>query len=34
VSRASITMNHAARAVRESTRAMARAFLTPDQIKP
>lgn len=34
VSRASITMNSAARAVRDSTRAMAKAFLTPDQIKP
>ena len=34
VSRASITMNHAARVVRESMRTMARAFLTPDQIKP
>jgi transcriptional regulator of nitric oxide reductase len=33
VSRASITMNHAARALRDSTRTMARTFLTPDQIK-
>ena len=34
VSRASITMNSAARAVRDASRAMARAFLTPDQTKP
>jgi transcriptional regulator of nitric oxide reductase len=34
VSRASITMNHAARAVRDAARTMARTFLTPDQIKP
>ena len=34
VSRASITMNSAARAVRDATRGMAKAFLTPDQIKP
>jgi hypothetical protein len=33
VSRASITMNHAARALREASRGIARAFLTPDQIK-
>jgi len=33
VSRASITMNSAARAVRDATRTMARAFLSPDQIK-
>ena len=31
VSRASITMNGAARALRDSSRAMAKAFLTPDQ---
>jgi transcriptional regulator of nitric oxide reductase len=34
VSRASITMNSAARAVRDATRGVAKAFLTPDQIKP
>ena len=34
VSRASITMAHAARVLRDSTRTMARTFLTPDQIKP
>ena len=34
VSRASITMNHAARVLRDSTRTMAKTFLTPDQIKP
>lgn len=34
VSRASITMNSAARAVRDASRAMARAFLNPDQTKP
>ncbi|MDO8680634.1 MAG: FMN-binding protein [Acidobacteriota bacterium] len=34
VSRASITMNSAARAVRDATRGMAKAFLTPAQIKP
>ena len=33
VSRASITMNHAARVLRDSTRTMAKTFLTPDQIK-
>jgi transcriptional regulator of nitric oxide reductase len=33
VSRASITVNHAARAVRDASRAMAKAFLTPDSIK-
>jgi transcriptional regulator of nitric oxide reductase len=33
VSRASITMNHAARALRDSARTMAKTFLTPDQIK-
>ena len=33
VSRASITMNGAARALRDSSRAMAKAFLTPDQVK-
>jgi len=32
VSRASITMNHAARVLRDSTRTMAKTFLTPDQI--
>ena len=34
VSRATITMQSAARAVRDATRGMARAFLKPDQIKP
>jgi transcriptional regulator of nitric oxide reductase len=34
VSRASITMAHAARVLRDSTRTMAKTFLTPDQIKP
>jgi transcriptional regulator of nitric oxide reductase len=34
VSRASITMNSAARAVRDSSRAIARALLTPDAVKP
>ncbi len=34
VSRASITMNGAARGLRDATRATARAFLTPGQIKP
>ena len=34
VSRATITMNHAARVLRDSTRTMAKTFLTPDQIKP
>jgi transcriptional regulator of nitric oxide reductase len=34
VSRATITMTSAARAVRDSARAMAKTFLTPDQIKP
>ena len=34
VSRASITMNHAARALRDASRTMAKTFLTPDQIKP
>ena len=33
VSRATITMNSAARALRDASRAMAKAFLTPDQIK-
>ena len=33
VSRASITMNGAARALRDASRAVAKAFLTPDQIK-
>lgn len=33
VSRASITMNGAARALRDSSRAVAKAFLTPDQVK-
>ncbi len=33
VSRASITMNGAARALRDSARAMAKAFLSPDQVK-
>jgi hypothetical protein len=33
VSRASITMNHAARVLRESTRTMAKTFLTPESIK-
>jgi transcriptional regulator of nitric oxide reductase len=33
VSRASITVNHAARALRDSSRTMAKTFLTPDQIK-
>jgi hypothetical protein len=27
-------MNHAARALRDSSRTMAKTFLTPDQIKP
>jgi transcriptional regulator of nitric oxide reductase len=34
VSRASITMNHAARVLRDAPRIMAKTFLTPDQIKP
>ena len=34
VSRASITMNSAARAVRDSSRQIARALLTPDAVKP
>ena len=33
VSRASITINSAARALRDSTRMMARAYLTPDAVK-
>jgi transcriptional regulator of nitric oxide reductase len=33
VSRASITMNGAARALRDSSRAVAKAFLSPDQVK-
>jgi transcriptional regulator of nitric oxide reductase len=33
VSRASITLNHAVRVLRDSTRTMAKTFLTPDQIK-
>ncbi len=33
VSRASITMNGAARALRDASRAVAKAFLSPDQIK-
>lgn len=33
VSRASITMNGAARALRDASRAMAKAFLSPDQVK-
>jgi len=33
VSRASITMNHAARVLRDSTRTMARTFLTPESLK-
>jgi transcriptional regulator of nitric oxide reductase len=33
VSRASITINHAARALRDATRTMAKTFLTPDSIK-
>lgn len=33
ISRASITVNGAARAIRESSRTMAKTFLTPDQIK-
>lgn len=34
VSRASITMNSAARAVRDSSRAVARALLSPEAVKP
>jgi transcriptional regulator of nitric oxide reductase len=34
VSRASITMTSAARAVRDSSRLMARAYLSPDAVKP
>lgn len=34
VSRATITMNGAARALRDASRAMAKAFLTPEQLKP
>ena len=34
VSRATITMTSAARAVRDASRGMAKAFLRPDQIKP
>lgn len=34
ISRASITVNGAARAIRESSRIMAKTFLTPDQVKP
>ena len=33
VSRASITMNHAARALRDSARTMAKTFLTPESVK-
>jgi len=33
ISRASITVNGAARAIRESSRIMAKTFLTPDQVK-
>jgi transcriptional regulator of nitric oxide reductase len=33
VSRATITMTHAARAIRDASRGMAKSFLTPDQIK-
>lgn len=33
VSRASITMNHAARVLRDASRGIAKALLTPDQIK-
>jgi hypothetical protein len=33
VSRASVTMNGAARAIRDSARSMARQFLSPDDIK-
>lgn len=33
VSRASITMNHAARVLRDATRTMARTFLTPESVK-
>jgi transcriptional regulator of nitric oxide reductase len=33
VSRASITMNGAARALRDASRAVAKAFLSPDQVK-
>ena len=33
VSRATITMNHAARVLRDATRTMAKTFLTPDSIK-
>lgn len=34
VSRATITVSHAARAIRDSARTIAKTFLTPDQIKP
>jgi hypothetical protein len=34
VSRASITMNSAARAVRDASRMVARALLTPESVKP
>jgi transcriptional regulator of nitric oxide reductase len=34
VSRASITVNHAVRVLRDSSRTMAKTFLTPDQVKP
>jgi len=34
VSRASITMQHAARVLRDASRTMAKTFLTPDSIKP
>ena len=33
VSRASITINGAARALRDASRIMAKTFLTPDQVK-
>ena len=33
VSRASITMNHAARVLREASRTMAKTFLTPESVK-
>jgi len=33
VSRASITMNGAARALRDASRIMAKTFLSPDQVK-
>ena len=34
VSRASISINGAARAIRDASRTMAKTFLTPDQVKP